>query len=62
MASVIAALMSPHNDEGERVSRWECHSLTMDELREFDMMPPLCERPGHGLRNRRAHVSHEPHP
>ena len=24
-------------DEWERVSRWECHSLTLDELRAFDM-------------------------
>ena len=30
-----------YNDEGERVSRWECHSLTMDELREFDMIEEI---------------------
>ena len=27
-----------YDDEGERVSRWECHSLTLDELRALDMV------------------------
>lgn len=27
-----------YDDEGERVSRWECHALTLDELRAFDMV------------------------
>ena len=26
-----------YDDEWEWVSRWECHSLTLDELRAFDM-------------------------
>lgn len=29
---------STYNDDGERVSRWECHALTLDELRAFDMV------------------------
>ena len=28
---------STYNDEGGKVSRWECHSLTLDELRAFDL-------------------------
>lgn len=27
-----------YDDEGERVSRWECRSLTLDELRALDMV------------------------
>lgn len=29
---------SHYDDEGERVSRWECHYLALDELRAFDMV------------------------
>lgn len=29
---------STYNDEGERVSRWECRALELDELRAFDMV------------------------
>lgn len=29
---------SHYDDGGERVSRWECHALTLDELRAFGMV------------------------
>ena len=29
---------STYDNEGERVSRWECRSLTLDELRALDMV------------------------
>lgn len=27
-----------YGEEGEKLSRWECNTLTLDELREFDMI------------------------
>lgn len=34
----LGDVCSTCNDKGERVSRWECHAITLDELRAFDMV------------------------